>query len=178
MTDLSTLDIDVLVEALASHIIDAYADPSCLVLVGILSNGFPLAERLSHLIDRKMNIRLPVGKLDVSLYRDDISMRGEFITIRESDIPFGIDDKVLILVDDVLFHGRTIRAALNALLDFGRPAKIDLAVLLDRGFRQIPVFARFVGHEITTDPHDTVRVSLYEIEGEDKITLESSSPIT
>jgi pyrimidine operon attenuation protein/uracil phosphoribosyltransferase len=172
------LDVQVLSESLASQIVEIYPDPQNLVLVGVLSNGYPLAERISHLIEKKTSVKTPVGKLDISLYRDDLTLRGEFITVRESDIPFRIDDKILILIDDVLFHGRTVRAALNALLDFGRPAKIELGVLIDRLHVQLPIFAHYVGQRLCVDRHDHIHVSVYEIDGEDKITLERSTPIT
>ena len=110
-----------------------------------------LANRLSHYIEGKINIQIPVGKIDVSLYRDDLLIRSDYVTMKESDIPFNIADKNLILVDDVLFQGRTVRAALNTLLDFGRPEKIELAVLIDRGFRQLPIFAHYIGRHLETE---------------------------
>lgn len=143
------------------------------VFIGIVSAGYPLALRLSRLIAASHKIEIPVGKMDVALYRDDLLSRGKFVTLRETDIPFDLTDKYVILVDDVLFHGRTIRAALNALLDFGRPATIALAVLIDRGHRELPILANFVGETVDTHKTDHVQVQLYEIDGEDSVRLEN-----
>lgn len=165
-----------LLDSLASDIRAAHETLEDVVFVGILSSGFPLAERLSRKIHGKGSASFPVGKLDVALYRDDLYTRDDFVTIRESDIPFSIDNKTLILVDDVLFHGRTIRAALNALLDFGRPKSIELAVLIDRGHRELPIFAHYAAANVTTLPDDRIVVRLLEIEGEDATELIPSNP--
>jgi pyrimidine operon attenuation protein / uracil phosphoribosyltransferase len=143
-----------------------------LVFAGILSAGYPLANRIAKQIKKEYNAEIPVGKLDVALYRDDLLSRGKFVTIRESDIPFDLNGKTLVIVDDVLYNGRTIRAALNAMLDFGRPASIELAVLVDRGHRELPIFANHIGSEIKTNKLDHITIKLYEIDGEDSVILE------
>lgn len=160
-----------LVVQLSEQITAAHSDLSDLVFVGILSSGYPIAERISHQIQKDKGVKIPVGKLDVALYRDDLFSRGGFVTIRESDIPFSIENKTLVLVDDVLFHGRTIRAALNALLDFGRPDRVELAVLVDRGHRELPIFAHYIGLPLETTKDDHIRIRLLEIDGDDSIVL-------
>lgn len=161
-----------LIQQMGQQILSAHPALDQIVLVGILSSGYPLAQRLAFFLEKETGTPVQVGKLDVALYRDDLFSRQDFVTLRESDIPFSIAEKILILVDDVLFHGRTIRAALNALLDFGRPRAIELAVLIDRGHRQLPIFAHYCGKQIQTSPDDHVQVQLYEIDGDDKIILE------
>lgn len=168
-------DISSAVQILATSILKNHPDLSEVVLVGVVSAGFPVAQRLKHALEEKSGVTVPVGKLDVSLYRDDLLSKGHYVTLRETDIPFNLTGKVLILVDDVLFSGRTIRAALNALLDFGRSSKIELAVLLDRGHREVPIFAHYVGKTITTAHTDHIELRLYEIEGEDVCFLHTSN---
>ena len=120
------------------------------VLIGILNKGWPLANRISKYFSTHYKTNLPVGALDVTLYRDDLPSRNDFITIKKTSIPTNLSNKKVILIDDVLFHGRTTRAALNGLMDFGRPKSIELAVLFDRGdaFRELPIYARFLGKKI------------------------------
>ena len=157
---LKSKDIESLINSLADQIIQANKDClNDLVLVGIVTAGHPIA-RLANVIANKTNVDIKVGKLDVSLYRDDLLIRSDYVTMKESDIPFNITEKRLILVDDVLFQGRTIRAALNALLDFGRPSKIECAVLLDRQFVQLPIFAKYIGKVIDVESEKVVRVKL------------------
>ncbi len=159
------------IHALADKITEQHPSLEGVVLVGILSAGYPVADRLKVAIEKKTGITLPIGKLDSSLYRDDLLSRGQFVTLRETDIPFNLTNKTLILVDDVLFSGRTIRASLNALSDFGRPASIELAVLIDRGHRQLPIFANFIGKTLLTEKTDYIKVRLCEIDGEDEVVL-------
>ena len=168
-------DISSAVQALAIAILKKYPDLAEVVLVGVVSAGFPVAQRLKHALEEKSGVTVPVGKLDVSLYRDDLLSKGHYVTLRETDIPFNLTGKILILVDDVLFSGRTIRAALSALLDFGRSAKIELAVLLDRGHREVPVFAHYVAKTMSTSHTDHIELRLYEIEGEDACFLHTSN---
>lgn len=171
---LKSKDIIALIDALADQIIQDNKDHlSELVLIGIVTAGYPIANRLSTAISNKTNVDVKVGKLDVSLYRDDLLIRSDYVTMKESDIPFNITEKRLILVDDVLFQGRTIRAALNALLDFGRPSKIECAVLLDRKYVQLPIFAKYIGKVIDIDPAKVVRVKLLEIYGEEGVFVET-----
>ncbi|MFC1755603.1 bifunctional pyr operon transcriptional regulator/uracil phosphoribosyltransferase PyrR [Thermoproteota archaeon] len=141
------------------------------VFIGIVSRGLPLAERIKRIILEETGTTIPIGKLDVSLYRDDLTTKGQFITIKASDIPFDLTEKHVILIDDVLFQGRTIRAGLNALLDYGRPRSISLSVLIDRGHRELPIEANFVGQKIETRKTDHIAVNLYESDGEESVIL-------
>lgn len=141
-----------------------------IALVGIRSRGDEVAERLcNHLAEEDRE--LAFGILDISLYRDDYEHLRENPRLQESDIPFPVDDAHIVLVDDVLFTGRTIRAALDALSDYGRPAKVELAVLIDRGHREMPVQPDYVGIRLETSRRDHVHVSLESTDGEDKIEI-------
>ena len=141
-------------------------------LVGIHARGAPLAERLNNCIKKIEGQSLPVGILDITLYRDDLTLVSTQPVVHETLIDFDISDKRIILVDDVLFTGRTIRAALDALIDFGRPANIQLAVLIDRGHRELPIRADYVGKNIPTSMNQSVEVLLSEIDHkEDKVIV-------
>jgi pyrimidine operon attenuation protein/uracil phosphoribosyltransferase len=145
-----------------------------LAFVGIRTRGVPLARRLAALIKRIAEVEPPVGSLDITLYRDDL-MRlpvGPQPIVHRTDIPFSIDDRRLLLVDDVLYTGRTIRAALDALIDFGRPRTIQLVVLVDRGHRELPIKADYVGKNLPTSLRETVQVRLAETDGADEVTVE------
>ena len=139
--------------------------------MGIRARGDLLAARLHEAIRRNENVDLPLGSLDITLYRDDLTRVGNAPVVRESVIPFSVDDRVVVLVDDVLFTGRTIRAAMDALVDYGRPRAIRLAVLIDRGHRELPIRADFVGKNVPTAPSDDVRVQLVETGGRDEVEL-------
>ncbi|MDA1353059.1 MAG: bifunctional pyr operon transcriptional regulator/uracil phosphoribosyltransferase PyrR [bacterium] len=169
-------EIALLVSRLAEGIIKRHEGTlENTVLVGVLTHGLPLAERIARNIKNAGKGEVLVGKLDVSLYRDDILDKGNFLTVKETHIPTDITGKTIILVDDVLFHGRTIRAALDGLMDFGRPARIELAVLIDRGHRELPIQPDFVGETISTNKTDYVRVALIEVDAHESITLEKSA---
>lgn len=168
---LTESDIEKIIDELIQKIAAQVQDWNQIVLVGILSAGFPLAERISKRIKKKYKVLLPVGKLDVSLYRDDLYEKGNFVTIRESNIPMDISGKEVILVDDVLFSGRTARAAIEGLMDYGRPHKISLAVLIDRGYRELPITADFVGKEVSVLPNEYIKVRFFEIDGEDGVFI-------
>jgi pyrimidine operon attenuation protein/uracil phosphoribosyltransferase len=142
-----------------------------LVVVGIRNRGDVLAKRIIKSIEILECKNLPLGVLDITLYRDDFRKLNESPVVQETDIPFDITDKKVVLVDDVLFTGRTIRAALEALMDFGRPASIQLAVLLDRGHRELPIHADYVGQTVATSMKDGVQVKLQEVDGEDGVYL-------
>lgn len=142
-----------------------------LVIVGLLSRGYPLARRLAEAIREFEGVAVPVGALDIGLYRDDVTRRSAPPPIRPSEIPVSIDGATVVLVDDVLFTGRSIRAALDALLDFGRPARVRLAVLIDRGHRELPIQADYVGETVKTRRTDMVDVRLTEIDGRDEVVL-------
>ena len=139
--------------------------------MGIRARGDVIATRLQEAIRRNEGVDVPLGSLDITLYRDDLTRIGHAPVIRESMIPFSVDDRVVVLVDDVLFTGRTIRAAMDALVDYGRPRAIRLAVLIDRGHRQLPIRADFVGKNVPTAVADDIRVQLVEAGGADQVEL-------
>ena len=140
-------------------------------LVGIRSRGVPLAERLSSYLKLISNQEVPVGILDITLYRDDLSTISHQPVIKGSAIDFDIEDAVVVLVDDVLYTGRTVRAAIDALMDFGRPKQIQLAVLIDRGHRELPIKADYVGKNVPTSKEEIIKVSLEETDGEDSVKI-------
>jgi pyrimidine operon attenuation protein/uracil phosphoribosyltransferase len=144
---------------------------SQIVLVGIQRGGVPLAQRLGKILSSIWGSAIPAGSLDVSMHRDDLDRRAA-PTMQPTVIPFDITGKTVVLVDDVLFSGRTIRAAMDALNDFGRPKQIQLAVLVDRGHRELPIKADFVGKNVPTSLSENVVVSLSEMGGEDEVTVE------
>ena len=144
--------------------------------MGIRARGDLIATRLHEAIRRNENVGVPLGSLDITLYRDDLTRIGHAPVVRESVIPFSIDDRIVVLVDDVLFTGRTIRAAMDALVDYGRPRAIRLAVLVDRGHRELPIRADFVGKNVPTNLADDVRVQLIETGGADTVELVHAVP--
>lgn len=146
-----------------------------LVLVGIRTGGIFLAQRLQKKISDIERGKIPLGILDVTLYRDDISASKKKLRLGETKINFSLDNKIVILVDDVLFTGRTIRAAMDALIDFGRPKMIQLAVLIDRGHRELPIRADFVGKNLPSSLWEAVRVDLVEKSGVDEVVIEEGS---
>ena len=143
-------------------------------LVGIRQRGVPLARRLAAAIQSITGAEVPTGALDITLYRDDLMRHavGHQPIVRSTDIPFSIDDKRIILVDDVLYTGRTIRAAIDALIDFGRPSVIQLVVLVDRGHRELPIKPDYVGKNLPTSRDESVQVRLEEIDGKDEVVIE------
>jgi pyrimidine operon attenuation protein / uracil phosphoribosyltransferase len=156
---------------IAHEILERNKGAGRLVLVGIAARGDDLARRLAVEIHRIEGVEVPVGALDITFYRDDIGMRAEAPEVHETSIPFNITDTAVVLVDDVLFTGRTIRAAFDALVDFGRPRAIQLAVLVDRGHRELPIRADYVGKNVPTRRDEEVRVRLAEVDGEDAVVL-------
>jgi pyrimidine operon attenuation protein/uracil phosphoribosyltransferase len=144
------------------------------VLVGIADRGDDLARRLAQEIHRIEGVGIPVGVLDITFYRDDIGMRAEAPEVHETRIPFDVSGKTVVLVDDVLYTGRTIRSAMDALMDLGRPQKIQLAVLVDRGHRELPIRADFVGKNVPTSRADDVRVLVAEVDGQDGVVVEGA----
>lgn len=145
-----------------------------LVLVGIQKGGVLLAERLAKKISQIEGVPIPVGKLDITLYRDDIMKSGKAREIGKTDIPFSLTGKKVVLVDDVLFTGRTIRAAMDALMDFGRPTLIQLAVLIDRGHRELPIRADFVGKNLPSSHSEEVLVKISKRKTSDSVTIEEA----
>lgn len=156
---------------IAHEIIESNQGIANLALIGIRTRGVPLAQRLADLIHRIEGQRIPVGVLDITLYRDDVTTIARQPVVRSTDIPFSLNGMTVVLVDDVLFTGRTVRAALDAVMDFGRPAKVRLAVVVDRGHRELPIRADFVGKNVPTSSAEQVEVHLQEIDGEDGVLL-------
>jgi pyrimidine operon attenuation protein/uracil phosphoribosyltransferase len=150
---------------------DFQKDLGRLALVGIQTRGVPLARRMARLIQEQTAKEIPVGILDITLYRDDVHNIAAQPEVKETDLSFDIDGRPIILVDDVLFTGRTVRSAMNALIDYGRPKCIRLAVLIDRGHRELPIGADYVGQVLKTQPDDVVDVNLKEIDEEDSIRV-------
>jgi len=146
-----------------------------LVLVGIRTGGIYLAERLQKKISAIENKKIPLGILDITLYRDDIAKSSKKAPLGKTNIPFDLTDKKVILVDDVLFTGRTIRAAMDALIDFGRPKLIQLAVLIDRGHRELPIRADYVGKNLPSSLWEAVSVNLLEKTGKDEVVIEEET---
>lgn len=146
-----------------------------MVLVGIQTGGVFLAERLKKKISRIEGAEIPMGVLDITLYRDDLRTSNKKPRLGKTDIPFSLDDKKVVLIDDVLFTGRTIRAAMDALIDFGRPKLIQLAVLIDRGHRELPIRADFVGKNLPSSLWEAVTVKLKEKSGNDEVIIEEST---
>lgn len=156
---------------IAHEIVEKNRGAKNIVLVGVMNRGVPLAKRIAKIIDQAEKELIPVGSIDVSLYRDDLSKKGEYITVRKSDMPFSVDDKIVVLVDDVIFAGRTARAALDGLKDYGRASKIQLVALIDRGHRELPIHPDYVGKEIPTNKDEQVKVEVLEIDGADRVII-------
>jgi pyrimidine operon attenuation protein / uracil phosphoribosyltransferase len=165
-------DIRRAITRIAHEILERNKGAAGLALVGIAARGDDLARRLASEIARIEGAKVPVGVLDITFYRDDIGMRAEAPEVHETRIGFDITGKTVVLVDDVLFTGRTIRAAMDALVDFGRPTSVELAVLVDRGHRELPIRADFVGKNVPTRMDESVRVALQEVDGEDAVYME------
>jgi len=163
--------IDRSLTRIAHEILERHRDVEKLVLVGIRTRGVPLSQRLQKKIAAIEGTELPLGVLDINLYRDDITSVGPSAILKETIIHFPIDDRKVILADDVLFTGRTIRAALDGLMDFGRPRSIELAVLVDRGHRELPIRADYVGKNVPTSLEEMVQVLLKEEDGRDEVLL-------
>ena len=157
---------------IAHEIVEKNQGAENLALVGILSRGVPLAERLAKLLQQIENVEVPVGSLDIGLYRDDYAANPTGRPpLAPTAIPFDVDAQRIILVDDVLFTGRSARAALSALLDLGRPACIQLAVLLDRGHRELPIRPDYVGKNVPSSRQEHIQVMVREIDGEDQVVI-------
>ncbi|MGH2723150.1 MAG: bifunctional pyr operon transcriptional regulator/uracil phosphoribosyltransferase PyrR [Actinomycetota bacterium] len=164
-------DVRRAVTRIAHEILERNKGAADLALVGIAARGDDLARRLAAEIARIEGGEVPVGVLDITFYRDDIGMRAEAPEVHETRIDFDVSGKTVVLVDDVLFTGRTIRAAMDALVDYGRPRAIQLAVLVDRGHRELPIRADYVGKNVPTRAQELVRVLLEETDGADAVEL-------
>jgi len=168
---MSASEIDRTIVRLAHEIVEKNNGAGNLGLVGIMRRGVPLARRLAKILGRIEKFDVPVGTLDITLYRDDLSAVGSRPEVRPSKMEFDIQDKNIILVDDVLYTGRTTRAALDALFDHGRPRRIQLLVLIDRGHRELPIEAGYVGSKAPTTESEIIEVKLQEADGVDKVLL-------
>lgn len=157
---------------LAYEVIEKETDLNNVAFIGIRSRGDVIAERIRARVKKSTKAKHDLGILDITLYRDDLSLRGDIPEVKSTTIDFDINNRHLIIVDDILFTGRTVRAALNALFDYGRPASVKLLVMVDRGNRQLPIAADYVGITLATGAHDRVRVRVKETDGEDGILLE------
>jgi pyrimidine operon attenuation protein/uracil phosphoribosyltransferase len=169
---LSADEIDEILDRMASSIYAEVVDKDNLVLVGIRTGGVYLANRLYEKIRARENREIPVGILDIGLYRDDWTRLGTNPVVRSTELPVSIDDRIVVLVDDVLFTGRTVRAAMDALIDFGRPKRVELAVLVDRGHRELPICANYVGTSVSTTLEEVVNVYMSEMGEEDRVVVE------
>jgi len=174
VTILTKEEISRAVTRISHEILEKNKGPEGLAIVGIRTRGYVLAERIAQAISRIDGSGVAVGALDITLYRDDLSVVAEQPIMHKTEIDFDIEDKNIILVDDVLYTGRTIRCALDALIDFGRPKSIQLAVLIDRGHRELPIRADYVGKNLPTSQKELVQVKLQEIDGDDSVFIEEA----
>ena len=177
-TEVLVLDaqgIEATLEVLAARLAEGTRDGSPLALVGIRTRGVPIAARLAEKLARLVGRPVPVGALDITLYRDDLGDGNRWPVLLGTEIPFGVDGAEIVLVDDVLYTGRTVRAALNAICDLGRPAQVRLVVLVDRGHRELPIRADAVGLELATDRSETVHVRVRPVDPDDQIVRTSGA---
>lgn len=163
--------IDRSLTRLSHEIIEKNKGIDNLVLIGIKSRGVPLAKRLSSKIESIEGLRIPVGELDITLYRDDLSLKSYEPDVKGLEVDFPIDGKIVVLVDDVIYTGRTVRAAMDAIIDFGRPSSIQLAVLVDRGHRELPIRPDFVGKNVPTSSKEVVKVKLEEMDDISEVSI-------
>ena len=157
---------------ISHELVEKQAGTGGLVLVGIQRRGVPLARRLADAVEEHEGVRLAVGALDITFYRDDLSMVAHQPVVKGTDLPFDVNRLTIVVVDDVLYTGRTVRAAMDALMDFGRPAAIRLAVLIDRGHRELPIRADHVGKNVPTSRDEVIRVHLTEVDGTDEVVID------
>jgi len=169
---LDAADIERIITRITHEILEVHKGAGNLSLIGIQTRGVFLARRIQSLIKKIEGIEIPAGIIDITLYRDDWTRISHHPVVQATDIFFSIDEKQIILIDDVLFTGRTIRAAMDAVMDYGRPDLIELAVLVDRGHRELPVQANYVGKHVATRRLETVNVLLSEHDGIDQVLLE------
>jgi pyrimidine operon attenuation protein/uracil phosphoribosyltransferase len=156
---------------IAHEIVEKNKGAENMAVIGIQNRGAYLAERVAKLIEKIEGVEVPVGLMDITLYRDDVQTKLEQPVVQKTDIMFDVKEKVIVLVDDVLFTGRTVRAALDQIIDFGRPKHIQLAVLVDRGHRELPIRADYVGKNIPTARDDRVKVKIKEVDEEDSVSI-------
>jgi pyrimidine operon attenuation protein/uracil phosphoribosyltransferase len=168
---MSASEMDRTLVRLAHEVLEKTNDPANLAFIGIRRRGVPMAERIARKIESLENIRVPVGAIDITLYRDDLSTIGPKPVVSATQIDFPITGRDVILMDDVLYTGRTVRAALDALFEHGRPARVQLLVLIDRGHRELPIEAQFIGRKVPTSSREIIEVKFQEIDGVEKVML-------
>lgn len=168
---MSASEIDRTLVRLAHEVLEKTAELSQLGFIGVKRRGVPIAERIAAKIESLEGIKIPVGILDINLYRDDLSTVGDRPVVKAQQIDFSVVGKDIVLMDDVLYTGRTIRSSLDALFDHGRPARVQLLVLIDRGHRELPIEARYVGRMVQTSSQEIIEVKFQEIDGQEKVLL-------
>lgn len=168
---MTAADMNRVMARMASQVVENNPDLSNVILVGIRRRGVPLAERIAKKISEMDGVNIATGALDITLYRDDLSTVGERPVVNKTELPADITGKTIILVDDVLYTGRTIRAAMDELIDFGRPHRVQLAVLIDRGWRELPIQADYVGKFVTTTASEIIKVMLPEYDETEQVIV-------
>jgi pyrimidine operon attenuation protein/uracil phosphoribosyltransferase len=168
---MSASEIDRTLVRLAHEVLEKTDDPSKLAFIGIRRRGIPMAQRLARKIESLENLAIPVGILDIKLYRDDLTTVGSKPVVSDTKIDFPIAGKDVVLMDDVLYTGRTVRAALDALFELGRPARVQLLVLIDRGHRELPIEAQYVGRKVPTSSREIIEVKFQEVDEMEKVLL-------
>jgi pyrimidine operon attenuation protein/uracil phosphoribosyltransferase len=163
---------------IAHEIVEKTPDPELLALVGIHRRGAPLAARLKDQLDELLGLDVPLGDLDIAFYRDDLRSRSGAPVVHASHIDFDLDGRTVVIVDDVLYTGRTVRAAIEAVFDYGRPGRIQLAVLADRGHRELPIRPDYVGKNLPTARHERVNVRVEELDGVDQVAIAALEGVT
>ncbi len=173
---MSAEEIDRSLRRISHELVEQHKDLSDLLLVGIRTRGVPLANRVADILSRLNGVKVPVGVLDIQLYRDDLSTIAQWPLVMNTEIPVGVADRNVVLFDDVLFTGRTIRAALDALTRLGRPKRVQLAVLVDRGHRELPIRADYVGRNVPTSLSEIIKVKLMETDQTEEVLLTQKAP--
>jgi pyrimidine operon attenuation protein / uracil phosphoribosyltransferase len=168
---LSAEEISRTLQRLAHEVMEKSGGTKDLALIGVRRRGVPLSQRLARIMKESARVEVPVGTLDITLYRDDLSTVAHQPVVQSTEIEFQVDDRDIVLVDDVLYTGRTVRAAMNGLFDLGRPRRIRLCVLIDRGHRELPVEASFVGRHVQTSDTEIVECRLQEVDNEERVML-------
>ena len=171
-TIMTAQDIERALDRIALQILERNVQAEDIVIVGIHTGGVFLADRIHRIIEKREKIRLPSGSLDITLYRDDWSRVSQNPIVKKTDISFEVEGKTLVMIDDVIYTGRTIRAALDAVMDFGRPSSIQLAVLIDRGERELPIQPDYSGMDLQVEPDQHIHVLLHENADVDKVVLD------
>ena len=171
---LAQKNVAIAIKNIVTEILKKYTDLKKVVLIGVITRGVYIAKRIQKTIEEEKKVKLPIATLDITFYRDDVNSIANQPKAHETNIPFDLTEKNVILVDDVLFTGRSIRAALDEIMDFGRPESVSLAVFIDRGHRELPIQADFVGKKVKTKYQDQIQVKLKEIDKIDKVILNAT----